>query len=186
VLLSVVLLGEQLAPRAVLGGLLITGAILLVVSGERRDDVARARLLSGVAMATGGVLCLALAIVSVKPILETTDLFLASAMRLLGGALALGLQGALHAPSRRRLAAGLRPQSGWRFALPAAVLGNVVALVLWLAGYKYTTATEASLLNQTTALFIVLLATTFLREPLRWRGAMALALGLGGSLVVLL
>ena len=52
-----------------------------------------------------------------------------------------------------------------QLALPGAVLGSFVALLLWLAGMKYATAGVAAMLNQTSTIYILVLASLFLREP---------------------
>jgi len=54
----------------------------------------------------------------------------------------------------------------WPLLVLAAFLGQYVSMVLWMAGYKYTEASVAAVLNETASVFIVLLAALFLREGL--------------------
>jgi len=79
-----------------------------------------------------------------------------------------------------------RPQRLWRVVVPAAILGNCIALYLWLAGYKYIPAHTAAILNQTSTLFIVLIAVFVLGEKLTRRTAAAVVLGFGGCVIVLM
>lgn len=68
----------------------------------------------------------------------------------------------------------------------AAFVGQCLAMVLWLAGYKYTQASIAAVLNETASVFIVLLAWLWLREPLGRRGAAGVTLTLCGVALMLL
>ena len=77
------------------------------------------------------------------------------------------------------------PQPAWRFALPGSFIGAYVAMLLWIAGFNYNAANVAGILNQTSTLLTVLLATLFLREPLTQRRAVAVMLAFGGSVLVL-
>ena len=65
--------------------------------------------------------------------------------------------------------AHLRPQAPglpWPKLLVAAFVGQFLAMVLWLAGYKFTLASVAAILNETASIFILLLAAIWLKEPL--------------------
>ena len=57
-------------------------------------------------------------------------------------------------------------------------------MLVWLAGYKYTHASVAAVLNETATLFIVLLAVVFLHERVGPRQVTGIALALGGVLLV--
>jgi drug/metabolite transporter (DMT)-like permease len=58
-------------------------------------------------------------------------------------------------------------------------------MVLWLAGYKYAPASIAAILNETSSIFIVLLAWWWLREPLGRQGALGVALTISGVVLML-
>jgi drug/metabolite transporter (DMT)-like permease len=128
---------------------------------------------------------MAVSIVMVKRQLEVLPVVLATSIRLVGGLAILGVVGLCHAPTRRELRATLSPQPAWRHALPGSVLGAYLALILWIGGFKYTSASLASILNQTSALYIVVLGAIFLREELRPAHVAALAMALSGSVLVL-
>ena len=66
-----------------------------------------------------------------------------------------------------------------------AIAGAVVAPALLAWGLQRTSATSASLLLNSEAVFTVLLARVFFREPIGWRVALAVALMVaGGALLV--
>jgi drug/metabolite transporter (DMT)-like permease len=53
-------------------------------------------------------------------------------------------------------------------------------MVLWLAGYKFTLASIAAILNETASIFILLLAALWLKEPLTRRAITGVVLTFGG------
>ena len=68
----------------------------------------------------------------------------------------------------------------WPLLVLAAFLGQYVSMVLWMAGYKYTEASVAAVLNETASVFIVLLAALFLHEGLDARRLVGAACTLSG------
>jgi len=87
-------------------------------------------------------------------------------------------------PGGRAALAVFRPVPSWRFSLSGAFLGSYVALVLWIGGMKYSQAGVAAILNQTSTVFILVLATAFLEESFTRRKAAAVLLAVAGILVV--
>ncbi len=67
----------------------------------------------------------------------------------------------------------------------AAFLGQFLAMLQWLAGYKHTLASVAAILNETASVFILVLAAIWLKEPLTRRAAIGVMLTLGGVSVML-
>jgi drug/metabolite transporter (DMT)-like permease len=55
----------------------------------------------------------------------------------------------------------------------------------WLAGFKYARAAIAAPLNQTSTMFVVLLAALFLGEPLTKVKLLAVALAFSGAAIIL-
>jgi drug/metabolite transporter (DMT)-like permease len=55
----------------------------------------------------------------------------------------------------------------------------------WLAGFKYSRAGVAALLNQTSTVLIVLLAALFLQEPLTKLKLVAVGMAFAGAAIVL-
>ncbi len=77
------------------------------------------------------------------------------------------------------------PNPSWRYCLPGAILGSYVALILWIAGMKMIPAGKAAILNQTSTVYILILATLVLGEPFGFRKLFAALLALSGVLLVL-
>jgi len=80
----------------------------------------------------------------------------------------------------------LWPSRVWRTLVPASVLGSYVAMLLWLGGFKWASASTASVLNQLSTVFTIVLAWIFLGERLSLRRALGAALAVAGALLVLL
>jgi drug/metabolite transporter (DMT)-like permease len=214
ILLSFAFLGERLTPLQIVGfGLVSTGVWLVARPARRspaREAEAQVLLAAAGADSAGGhsvgveqaapsaprsslrgalfgitsIVLMAIAIVMVKRVLETQPLLWVTLLRLLGALGGLLLLATLTGQLRR-----LRPQGArfdWRILLLAAFVGQFLAMVMWLAGYKYTQASIAAILNETASIFILLLAWLLLREPLGRRGAIGVCLTLTGVALMLL
>jgi drug/metabolite transporter (DMT)-like permease len=57
-------------------------------------------------------------------------------------------------------------------------------MVIWIAGIKYTQASIASALNQTSTIFIFIFAGLILREPITVRRALGIILAFTGAFLV--
>jgi drug/metabolite transporter (DMT)-like permease len=186
VIMSYFMLGEVLAPLDAVGGALILSGVAIAGRAPADGLATRRDLVLGFAYGATAMLLMAFAIVAVKPILERLDLFFCTMIRLLGGFLAMVCiaigRGQLCATVRE----AFRPQRSMRYAIPGAILGTYLSIVLWVASFKYAPAGIAALLNQTSTIFIVLLAIAVLGERLTMRVAVAVAMCLSGSVLVLL
>lgn len=142
-----------------------------------------ARPLHGVLLAIVSIMLMAVAIVMVKRPLEAQPLLWITVLRTFGALLGLIVLSALRGELRM-----LRAPRGldWKRLVAAALIGQCLAMLLWLGGYKYTSASVAAILNETASIFIVLLAAVWLREPLTRRGLGGVALTLAGVACMLL
>jgi drug/metabolite transporter (DMT)-like permease len=185
---SAIYLGESRGPWLI-PAMLMMGAAILVGTWNPEDssgdEADRRSLRIGVALGGLAMLFMAAGIVWAKPVLDRSDPLWATTARLVGGAVFLGLQGLLP-----RWRAGViqvfRPGPHWKVAIPAAVLGTYFALFLWILGMTYTQTNTASVLNQSSTVFVLILATIFLREPLTWRRGLAIVIGLAAAVLVTL
>lgn len=165
IVLSFAFLGERLNGLQLLGFALVSGGVLIVSSHDPQRRLSKADLRRGAAFGVCAVLLMASAIVMVKRVLEGQPLLWIVLLRLVGGVigmLAIFAWRREPLPLPGRTAARLR----WPLLVLAAFLGQYVSMVLWMAGYKYTAASVAAVLNETASVFIVLLAALFLHEGL--------------------
>jgi drug/metabolite transporter (DMT)-like permease len=183
VVASMAWLGDRPSARALLGGFLVVSAVFLTRVRDISLDLPPRDLRQGILLGALSMASTAVAIVVVKPVLPAYPVLWATSVRLLGGVLGLVLLALARGRARRTLRE-LLPQAGWWVAVPGAVLGNYVALLLWVAGFKYGEAASAAVLNQTSTLFIVVLAALFLRERFTGWHAVATGLAFAGAAVV--
>ena len=140
----------------------------------------RRTLLHGTLLGVMAMFFTAVGIVCAKPVLDRVDPLWATTVRLIGGMLPLAAIGMGRAHRQEALRC-FRPGRLWWVAVPACFLGTYLGMFLWILGVKYTYTTTASVLNQTSAIFTLILATVFLKEALTWRKVGAIVLGLAGG-----
>ena len=200
--LSVLFLGERLGLWQILGFLLVMAGVAVVayrpspapmVVGEPVPPPEPApaptspRLQShaaAVALGVTAISLMAVAIVMIKPVLETQPLGWVTLLRLVGALAGLVVIAALRGQWRLLSPRGRRID--WKLMATAAFVGQCLSMVLWLAGYKYAPASIAAILNETSSVFIVLLAWWWLREPLGRAGAIGVSLTLSGVALMLM
>lgn len=185
ILFSFLMLSEHLAASDYAGiGLIITAVF---VSSRHTPPPGRTRgeLVLGVVLGAMSVALMAFGIVLAKPVLDLNGfpLIWATALRLLAGTITLGLL-TLGSPMRRAHWRVFRPSAVWKLSIPASILGNYLALIFWMAGFKYTKASIAGILNQTSLIFALIFAALFLRESFSRRKLVAVALAAGGVVLV--
>ena len=71
-------------------------------------------------------------------------------------------------------------------ALPAAVTGAYISMILWVAGMKYAHASVAAILNQSSAVFVLPVAALVLHEPITGRKLAAVGTCMAGIVLVTL
>ena len=175
--LSFVFLGERLGPLQMLGFVLVSSGVLLV-SGKREHEVSPGAVLRGVLLGVLAILLMAIAIVMVKRVLEAQPLLWVSLIRMLGAVIGIVLlvaaRGELRTLDPRRM------RVSWPLLLSAAFIGQFLSTIFWLGGYKYTDASIAAILNESSSVFIVLLAWLVLGEPMDRRRIAGIALAAAG------
>lgn len=80
----------------------------------------------------------------------------------------------------------LKKDFPWKTFLIGSFIGGYLAMTIWLLGYKYAKANIAAILNQTSTLFIVILATIFLKERITPGKAAGAILAFSGVTIILL
>jgi drug/metabolite transporter (DMT)-like permease len=181
--LSMIFLGESLSLLQVVGVLMIISAVLGVTSGKWVVDVPRKALLRGTFWAVAALLLMAAGIVMAKPVLERSPLVWAMEWRLVGGILVL-LVVMLFRRDRRAILSTLMGTRHWGYVVGGSWFGAYAAMFLWLGGMKYTQASTAAALNQTSNIFVFIFAALLLREPITLARTVAIVLGVAGAYLV--
>lgn len=184
ILYAFLLLDERLTWDQFFGMLLIIGGVIIASATRLPEGVTRRDMGMGLLFGVASMATLAFGIVLAKPVLERSDILWATTVRQLGS-LAVLAPFALALPGRRQRLAVFKPRATWKFSVPGAVLGSYLALILWIGGMKYTTAGTAGILNQTSTIHTLILASVFLKEPFTLRKGVAAALAMVGILLVM-
>jgi drug/metabolite transporter (DMT)-like permease len=182
VFFSVLFLGETLATSDVIGALLIIGSIFLAVEvGEGESGYS----LEGLVLGVLSVVLMAWAVVMVKPLFEIYPVIWSTTLRMVGGLLGLALWVCVRPGAWKEVTAAFKPNRGWRHALPGSIVGTYLALMCWVAGFKYGTASVTAILNQTATIITVVLAAVFLKETLSRRQVGGALVAMAGCILVL-
>ena len=182
ILLSAVFLDESIGLKGMAGAALVIAAI--GAGSYSRTPMARPQreILIGLGAGALAVCLLAGSIIMVKPLLTQTSVLWASFIRLLAGVTGLVVVSVIH-PERHIILGVLKPSQAWQMALPAAIVGNYLAMLAWLAGFKYTLVSVAAILNQLSTIFTFILAAVFLKEAITLPRLIAIVLAVSGALL---
>ena len=188
-LFSIVMLGEKLGPAFLVGAALVVGGLVAATTGGeglRQAAAVAKKHLGGVLLGLGSIAIMAFAVVLAKPVLDRSSLVETTFTRMGAGAISLGLWVLVTRQDRGAIFRVFVPQPVWRRLVPAMFLGTYVSMLLWLGGVKYTSSSTASVLNQLSVVFTLVLARVWLKEPLSVRKMVGGGASLAGALVILL
>lgn len=183
ILLAAIFLGERLSVVQLVGVAITLGGIALVTYVKTADHLDARTLRSGALLGITSVAVMAAGVVIAKPVLETQDFLWVVFLRVVGGFAVMSLF--LLQPGRATaLLAAYRGVRHWFFIVAGSLMGTYISMLFWLAGYKYADASIAAVLNELSAIFIVLLAAWLLHDRLQRRQIAGCALAVVGVLVV--
>lgn len=184
VFLSMALLGEHLRPWQWFGFVAVsTGVLLAAWIPARWRGVAHAPI-RGSLLGIASIALMAGAIVMIKPVLEVHPLLWVTTLRMGGALLAMPLLASAGGQLPQLLRGSVAVP--WLRLVLAAGFGQGLAMVFWLGGYKYTSASIAAILNETASVFILLLAWVWLGERPSLRALSGVGLALTGVALILI
>jgi drug/metabolite transporter (DMT)-like permease len=185
VLIAFFLIGERLGPWQIVGMVLIVMGVFVAARHKPPAGTTHRRLAAGIVWGVLAMATLALGIVIAKPVLNRSPVLWATAMRQIG-CLIVMIPIAVISTRRREFLSVFRPTRMWKYSLSGTIVGSYLALILWIAGMKYTMAGTAAILNQTTTIYILIFASIFLKEPFTVRKLISAILAVAGILMVTL
>jgi drug/metabolite transporter (DMT)-like permease len=204
VLMGVVFLHEPVRGMFLVGAALVVGGVLFTTRDRRptyplptvpavpaaappspRPTEPKPKsLLAGISIGIVAITFTALGVILAKPVLEHSSLVEVTLVRLCAGVVGQ-LAWVAVVPGHREALGVLRPSRVWRTLMPASFLGSYIAMMLWLGGFKWTTVSSASVLNQMATVFTLILARVMLGEPLTKRRAIGSACAIAGAVLVI-
>jgi drug/metabolite transporter (DMT)-like permease len=183
IILSFFWLGEKLSWLQIAGTCLILSAILTAANKKSRANITRKDQIAGVIYGVLAMITVALSIVMVKPLLSQLPLMMVVELRIAAGLAATALIIAVH-PQRKIILQSLLIKKNRAYTFLGSFIGTYMAQILWVAGMKFTLASIAAVLNQSSNVFIFLMAAWFLHEPLNKQRILGIILGVLGVILV--
>jgi drug/metabolite transporter (DMT)-like permease len=185
VILSMIFLAERLRFFQILGTVFIILAVFMLTQIKPSSLPERKKLLEGILYGILSNLSTAFGIILIKQKLPVTPILWATTIRLLAGTLSLLIITVLF-NNRKIIFSSQFFIKGFIYSLGGSFLGTYLALIVWLAGLKYTQVSVASILNQTSSIFIFLFAALFLKEKITLMKIVAIILAAIGVFLVFL
>ncbi|MFC3193991.1 DMT family transporter [Marinicella sediminis] len=182
VVLSFFFLAERLNGWQIMGMALVLIGVIFI-SYRKKSLTIEHPPIKGFVFAALGVFFTALGIVIIKPVTAELPFFWIIFIRTIGGVLTMLLFNALLQRSLNPLA--IMRSKGRYWLLAGALLGQYLSTMVWVAGYKYTSASVASILNETASIFILILGWLILKEPMNARKVVGAVISISGVLVVI-
>jgi drug/metabolite transporter (DMT)-like permease len=183
IFLSFFWLNESMSALQLLGALLIIAAVLTAVSKKGKGNISKHNLIWGIFWGVVATASGATGIVMIKGLLEQSPLLWVTEVRLLGGIITLIIILLLH-PNRKKIISSLRARQSWGYTISGSFIGAYMAMIIWLGGMKFASASIASALNQTSNIFVFILAGLFLKEPINRQRIIGILLGVLGAILV--
>ena len=184
IVLSAMFLGESLHGWQYLGFVLVLLGLLLVAWKQNKEDIAPADLRKGLLFGGSAVFLTAAGVLMVTGVMDRQPFFWTALLRMLAG-----LAGMCFFMTVRRewplFRKNLKGSHPWKTIVFASFLGGYLSMCLWLAGYKLINPAVASILNETSSVFIVFFAWLILKEHISKQKLVGLLLTVSGVLVVL-
>ncbi|HRX84715.1 MAG TPA: DMT family transporter [Phycisphaerae bacterium] len=183
---SFLLLGETLTAYHAIGGVLVLAGVFTASRHAPPPGRTRGQIVTGICLGVLAMALMAYGIVLAKPVLDERNfpLFWATTIRMVAGTGALAIALVLR-QQWAQCKALFTPSRTWLTTVPAAVLGAYISMVLWVGGFKYTKASVAAILNQTSVIFALLLASVILQERLTRRKLLAVTLAMTGVVLII-
>jgi len=185
IFLSWIILSETMTRNHIIGSLLVFCGVLIAASNHKKmPQISKKQMLTGTIAGISGILLMVASIIFVKPLLDSNSALLIIECRMIPAMISLHIW-TLFQKKRKEIYKSLIRKNTFWIAFSGTILGNVIAMIAWVTAFKYTNLGSASVLNQTNVIFVIILASVFLNEPLDKRKILATALGFGGSIIVL-
>jgi len=181
---SILFLNETLSLWQVVGSVMIISAVLTALierepdNGYTKKQIALGVMWGALAMAGN-----AAGIVLVKPVLNESPVIWVTFWRLTGGFLSLVVILPL-LKDRKQIVMSIFSKQRWGYTVGGSFMGAYLSMILWLVGMKFTQASIAAVLNQTSNIFIFILAAIMLKEKITPPRLLGIILGVGGALIV--
>ena len=181
--LSILWLGEVLTLWQMVGAVMIISAVLTVTRVKSNSHISRRDIYMGLTYGVLAMVTMAVGIVMIKPLLNKSPIFWVTEIRLAAGIMTL-IAVLIVLPGRRRIVTSIGSIRQWGYTFTGSFFGAYLSMIFWLAGMKFTQASIAAALNQSSNVFVFIFAAWFLKEPIDRLKVIGIVLAVAGSLLV--
>lgn len=182
VALSMIYLSESLLFWQYIGMILVLSGVVLVGYRKKSLTIEHPPVI-GFIYATLAVFFTALGIVMIKPISNELPFFWIILIRSFGGYITMVMYGLILKKPLSIM--HVVKSKGGLWLIIGAFVGQYISMMIWIAGYKYTSASIASILNETASIFILILSWLMLGEKLTKRKVLGVLITVSGVVMVL-
>ncbi|MEN8149570.1 MAG: DMT family transporter [Planctomycetota bacterium] len=187
VTMAMLYLGEMPTAAELGGGALILVAILVGSATKPAPGRTRKDLTVGIVLGLLGMVVMSASVVMIKYLFVPEHAVAVTTWRLATGTAFLFATVLCRRKWRESFLSLARPSAAWKIAIPGSLLGAGFAMLAWIAGFTYCeTITPAAMLNQFSTIYIFVLATVVLKEPMTRRRVAAFGLAIAGAMIVIL
>lgn len=183
VFFSYLWLDETLTVLQLIGVMLIISAVITATYRPGAKPTNRKTMIIGIAYGIAAMLLMALGVVIVKPVLDRQPLLWVTEHRVIGGIIVLILVLIFH-KDRRPIMKSVMSINNRKSMIWGSFIGAYLSMILWLGGIKFTKASIASALNQTTNIFIFIFAALILKEAINSRKIIGIIFAVCGALLL--
>ncbi len=176
-------LKERLSIIQILGVLLIISGIIITTDFKYKFNQPSKNITIGIILGIIAIISMAISVIIMKPILNKASMIWIIVIRFIGGLIGLLLL-LIFLPSRNVIIEQFNSSKGIIYTFSGSLIGQFLSVIFWLAGFKYTQASIASAINQTSNIFIFIFASIFLKEPFTIKKLIAFLLGISGAFIV--
>lgn len=176
-------LDERLSIIQIIGAALIISAVITATYKNNSQVTNRKNMTIGVLYGILAMILMAAGVVLIKPVLDRLPIIWVTEHRLFGG-LAVLLVMLIFNRSRREIIRSVVQVGNRKNMIMSSFIGAYLAMTLWLAGIKFTQASTAAALNQTTNIFIFIFAAWILKEAISQRKIFGIISAVAGALLV--
>tara|TARA_B100001123_G_C15222965_1_gene992023 strand:+ start:132 stop:1028 length:897 start_codon:yes stop_codon:yes gene_type:complete len=188
IILAYFILGETLTLIHIFGGLLILGSIFYLSLNPDRDDVQNIN--QGLLLGVIAYSLMAVGIIIVKPVLtkfsHSVDAQLWIILyRLIPGTL-LSYVTMSFMLTKNEIVLQLADKKIWPIILLGSFLGTYVGFAMWIVGMAKTSASIASILNQTSTIFIAFFGWLILKEKFSKKMMVSFLVAVIGAFIIIM
>ena len=190
-IISYIMLGTLLSLTQFLGFIVVIFSMLIIAYENDIEEIDSSKKRKAIYLQVLLFFCSAFGIVLIKPVLDKINHSIplqlwAVVFRLFPGVIVTILV-LLFQKNKAKLLAPLKQSAVIKKIIIGATIGTFMAMSLWILGYsniKYPPV--ASLLGQTSCIFILILAWVVLKEPISKKRVIAMCISLIGVVLVII